>query len=1587
MSEQQIEAIAPEKELTDAEKLGFKKLPTDTPDTVIKTTPKERLDIRQTLGKADIIPVVAGQPEAVEKVVEKFTPSIIPGVMDKVDRKVFVDQRKVAPYIDVRSVLNPTDNAEIKEAIMSLKGYKSESPNAPKGTYLPFVAKDYDGRIAEMNKGQATHLIDSQDQAEPIPFEIGLAQYLKAPKGYEPLTVFGIPVAQKIQELTGFPLDEVGGKLVYINRLNKKLKDLGVSTRSRYGIIKYRLQKEPGFFDSKVLEPAFNDYANAAGYIRNGIRSVVEAPLFIAGEVFDAINQEYDKTNLLPIGEGFEIEDPIGETLIESSEGRDELLEDFLPAQSSVIQDHFAQLGIVVDLPTSQALASDFSNLPTRGFGVAGEMLIPASYLTKVEKLYGKAEIANFRHFSIKQKKLNPKLTYDDILEDYQTMRSKQIAGSDLVSPFFEIPYIGTVGRKINGYINAGKLTSGMDIRQAGMAMRGRNPAILENSKRIEQQKQDIISFKASRPDMSYQDTKKLELMEADLEKEIIDHRALVHREHIPKFARDIAGQNKYMIIGAAAAGQIAENTDSDAKIFEMVGLVTGLVYGQTRTFRGTMNWFKQNIKMGRADGATDRAKTFDLAEQIARNINTFAPEFRDALLSRIRYFGDMQQRLIRAGVSEDLVKRSFSRISGLTVLQTLEEAERLNINTKDLRTFSNLQNLQELSKEKEALIAELRSASISLSNLPAGTKSEGVVEEFYNIIETATNMADGRLKKLQADTETVEKLLPIRVNAMIKENNGTYLAGSGDEKLHLKDALEYLYDNGVKEVDLENIANSTKKIMDTSDTVSTAVNTAIKKINGEYSLQDALAQTKKVVTGIDKRVKIVGEQKGIPTFKRAGNLLAVLLENSKNRSYNLARSNYKILDKAEFVTKNGLPAGRNAKTSANDIVKSLFENIDAIDIQDFGDKGIGRSKRGRLLNALEGIGDATFQRIQQGTGAESISEVIESVLATARNDKNFKFNKGLSDKMQALQYISETKNVSTIDLNFDQLNELKHSVNRLLYKAKNSGDATREAAFAGLMRNVKERFDFFRTEDGRSIGQLYIKDGGRRVPVKAFLAEGDAKYSDHMDRYYGNDVVGGWLGLGKKDGRKNRVPNQDFPVGVKYANNPVTWFDMDQIANMDRATKGLDFNQKINQGFGTFNEKLGVHRIDISTEDGKAVQKALELKGAEWLISQYRDGKLNYNQLKDKIDNIQANLKGVDANGKEVSLINLDKIIDDKLGYAPSNIKKEIYTEGEAVADRFVERQVSAIKTESKEVQRGITAATDILKTFTANKIDSKNILEGLLGGGTMRLNSIKSSLIKNGIAKEKVDEILENFLLTQLDNTVFEKTGRMSLVGGAKNAKMIPEYNMNVDQLKDLIGFSDPTKAEAVKGIIGESKYEFYTDMIGFLENESLRTLKNANFTGVPKNLSIESYISRFYSINRGVISARYVGTEAVLQQFRLKNHSMFKALLLDREAGELFLKMVKSGKPLELNDEKRFFNLMGTALAKAINTNEEQASKVTIDLGNSHQFDITEYQLARDPRIQSAYEGIRDPLKERLQEKRFLFDEQGRQIVDGR
>jgi len=99
----------------------------------------------------------------------------------------------------------------------------------------------------------------------------------------------------------------------------------------------------------------------------------------------------------------------------------------------------------------------------------------------------------------------------------------------------------------------------------------------------------------------------------------------------------------------------------------------------------------------------------------------------------------------------------------------------------------------------------------------------------------------------------------------------------------------------------------------------------------------------------------------------------------------------------------------------------------------------------------------------------------------------------------------------------------------------------------------------------------------------------------------------------------------------------------------------------------------------------------------------------------------------------------------------------------------------------------------------------------------------------------------------------------------------------------------------------------------MLEFLE---MRKLDGQNVYGLrnaARAFSLESYISRFYSIQRGVISARYVGTEAILQQYRLRGASAFRAMLNDPDAGQAFLDIIRSGKQIDPAANRSMFNLL--------------------------------------------------------------------------
>lgn len=75
-----------------------------------------------------------------------------------------------------------------------------------------------------------------------------------------------------------------------------------------------------------------------------------------------------------------------------------------------------------------------------------------------------------------------------------------------------------------------------------------------------------------------------------------------------------------------------------------------------------------------------------------------------------------------------------------------------------------------------------------------------------------------------------------------------------------------------------------------------------------------------------------------------------------------------------------------------------------------------------------------------------------------------------------------------------------------------------------------------------------------------------------------------------------------------------------------------------------------------------------------------------------------------------------------------------------------------------------------------------------------------------------------------------------------------------------------------------------------------------------GIPTGLSIESWISRIYSINRQVVSPRYVGVEALVQSYRMQGLSLVQAMVNDKKLAKMVQEILVSGKPLA-TEEKNF------------------------------------------------------------------------------
>ena len=80
-----------------------------------------------------------------------------------------------------------------------------------------------------------------------------------------------------------------------------------------------------------------------------------------------------------------------------------------------------------------------------------------------------------------------------------------------------------------------------------------------------------------------------------------------------------------------------------------------------------------------------------------------------------------------------------------------------------------------------------------------------------------------------------------------------------------------------------------------------------------------------------------------------------------------------------------------------------------------------------------------------------------------------------------------------------------------------------------------------------------------------------------------------------------------------------------------------------------------------------------------------------------------------------------------------------------------------------------------------------------------------------------------------------------------------------------------------------------------------------------GAVRALSVESMISRMYSIVRGVVSARYVMTEAGFQAYRTQRRKILQQIIRDRETPTIILDMLAKDGLRDPQKKARWFRTL--------------------------------------------------------------------------
>ena len=954
----------------------------------------------------------------------------------------------------------------------------------------------------------------------------------------------------------------------------------------------------------------------------------------------------------------------------------------------------------------------------------------------------------------------------------------------------------------------------------------------------------------------------------------------------IPKIKKNIAATEAGAALGLLTASSIfSDNGDPGTLIGVGASVVGGGIAGVG--YEVARNVIKHGYSATGAalfdiadalqiEGFESFARKVDLspekttaAKYFVLHMKSLPDEQRKAAIENIVYFGELKKTLIKQGVDEKFLHSTIGKVTGLTGVLQLQES--LGNYMAQSRKALGSKSLSNTLQELEQMIGQQTFAVKSVSELRKVL--DELSEKTLGLQETDT--------KYKTFIDALKKDA-IRTQVFINQNSNSFnrsldkleeVIGNPSLSSNKKrDQINELRQALLKSEAIRPRSRIDQDIDDPSlgqQVVGTAVREATREVKKEIGKTDQFA-------------------------KRESQLLSGFKQffGSENQQVTTENAVSDFVEKARITL-------LERKKEASD----LFESIKGtdVDITDWfaGLYGqnikLAKNKKEALLQRLSGsttVDDNVLKSLESVFVRESMVKFIKNNPEMLNHVKTAVGEKDeletVNDVFTALVKFSKKDDLTDIDLLFGlrqiaEDNNVNPSGLRIMIDTENVMSVTSALNSKAAVSANQELSNKYRNISNSMFEQMSVGD-------REDLEAARKNYVDNVIMPYGDQRFNsiGFNLTQKFPNGEYRTPSDDWVNFNKSLNG--TKEDADKLIKELQVTFGTYedgkyvlegenkqvvrnlLNNLLNKsiadstGITDIRKGLKIKPKVLGAQERRKIIAGIDYIRSDFLETLRKQGLVDTEQV------VLFNRKVSEVKGKSLLFQQQEKAIQKRTKNALGNAREANKIRKQAL-DSIVKNLPEA------EIQDFKTIDESIFRVFVSNPGASGNV------------NSIINRIVKNtDLSETEVRERISSSIISHID-TVTKGTQR-------EVADSVNELTYDF-KYKELASILDQNE-EALEAVLGE-KYTVLKSISDFLRIQNRKTSDYLEEGGIslttPGGLSLESLVSRVYSISRGVVSPRYVATEIALLKLRQKNVTIIKELLEDPKLVDDIIEMIET------------------------------------------------------------------------------------------